>query len=202
MGVHMDKRIEPEDLSAQLGIYLCDYQSQQDTGILTELNSKTDLVACTASHTAYPTVYPHDILQDNVWLRFLSTISSNLSKEDEDKGEKSIESILHSIVEHSQELLPLLNLLSAKAKSDESISHLLSNLQENLNISIELACSLAPREVEVLELASRGNSNTQIAEILNIQVITVGKTLTRVYKKLKARNRSDAVYKWLSIRGK
>jgi DNA-binding CsgD family transcriptional regulator len=59
------------------------------------------------------------------------------------------------------------------------------------------ASALAPREREVISLAAQGQRNEQIAEVLRLRVITVGKTLSRVYRKLGAQNRAEAVRLWL-----
>ncbi|MDR0440026.1 MAG: helix-turn-helix transcriptional regulator [Candidatus Accumulibacter sp.] len=57
--------------------------------------------------------------------------------------------------------------------------------------------ALAPREKETLLLAAQGMSNKQIAQRLDLRLITVGKTLSRVYCKLGSRNRAEAVRKFL-----
>jgi DNA-binding NarL/FixJ family response regulator len=57
--------------------------------------------------------------------------------------------------------------------------------------------ALAPREREILLLATQGMSNKQIAQRLDLSLITVGKTLTRAYAKLGSRNRAEAVRKFM-----
>lgn len=112
-----------------------------------------------------------------------------------------LETLIQAIVEHGQEMLPLLRLLREKAAEDERLSDIVNLLQDRLSLGISAACTLAPREMEVLELAAKGESNANIARILNLQTVTVAKALSRAYRKLDAKNRTDAVHKWMLIRG-
>jgi DNA-binding NarL/FixJ family response regulator len=52
---------------------------------------------------------------------------------------------------------------------------------------------LTPREAEVLEGIARGRSNRSIAQMLGIGEGTVKTHLKRIYGKLYARNRTEAV---------
>lgn len=52
---------------------------------------------------------------------------------------------------------------------------------------------LSPREIEILEQISRGNSNKQIARILNISDQTVKNHITSILKKLAVNDRTEAV---------
>jgi DNA-binding NarL/FixJ family response regulator len=54
------------------------------------------------------------------------------------------------------------------------------------------ACALTPRQIEVLALAARGDSNKSIARQLNIAEGTVKVHLSSVYKALKVGSRSQA----------
>lgn len=54
---------------------------------------------------------------------------------------------------------------------------------------------LSPRELEVMTLAARGMSNTQIASQLYISEGTVKRHLTNIYAKLSVTSRVDAVNK-------
>ncbi|HEX4350876.1 MAG TPA: response regulator transcription factor, partial [Verrucomicrobiae bacterium] len=58
--------------------------------------------------------------------------------------------------------------------------------------------SLSPREVEVLELLSRGLSNKEIAEQLQLSVETVRSYLKNVYEKLHVRSRTEAAMQYTS----
>lgn len=55
--------------------------------------------------------------------------------------------------------------------------------------------TLSRRELEVLLLVAGGFENSEIAEIFEVQLTTVKKQLERIYKKLKAKNRANAVFK-------
>jgi DNA-binding NarL/FixJ family response regulator len=52
---------------------------------------------------------------------------------------------------------------------------------------------LSPREIEILEQISRGNSNKQIARILTISDQTVKNHITSILKKLAVNDRTEAV---------
>jgi DNA-binding CsgD family transcriptional regulator len=60
--------------------------------------------------------------------------------------------------------------------------------------------ALARRERQTLLLAAQGLSNEEIAQSLHLRPITVVKALSRVYRKLGARNRAEAVHKYLPTR--
>ncbi|MEV7034576.1 helix-turn-helix transcriptional regulator [Streptomyces sp. NPDC093272] len=53
--------------------------------------------------------------------------------------------------------------------------------------------SLTPRQREVLALAANGNTNADIARWLHIRPDVVANTLTRVYRRLGAHDRAQAV---------
>lgn len=57
--------------------------------------------------------------------------------------------------------------------------------------------SLTPRETQILELLSTGNSSKEIAAALGISVRTVGTHLHHIYDKLHVASRSQAVAKFL-----
>jgi len=56
---------------------------------------------------------------------------------------------------------------------------------------------LSPREAEVLDLASLGLTNAQIAARLDVTVHAVKFHLAGVYRKLGVTNRTEAVVCWL-----
>jgi DNA-binding CsgD family transcriptional regulator len=56
---------------------------------------------------------------------------------------------------------------------------------------------LSPRETEVLDLASLGLTNQQIATRLHVSVHAVKFHLAGVYRKLGAANRTEAVFRYL-----
>jgi DNA-binding NarL/FixJ family response regulator len=55
------------------------------------------------------------------------------------------------------------------------------------------AGSLTRREIEVLALVAEGHSNAEIAESLGISEVTVKGHLWRIYRRIGAKNRADAV---------
>jgi DNA-binding CsgD family transcriptional regulator len=55
---------------------------------------------------------------------------------------------------------------------------------------------LSPREAEVMDWISRGRSNADIAGLLQVQPKTVKNHVNRIFTKLGARNRVEAVLIW------
>jgi len=51
---------------------------------------------------------------------------------------------------------------------------------------------LTPREVEILQLVARGESNKEIAAQLSLSVNTVERHVANIYRKISARGRADA----------
>ena len=60
--------------------------------------------------------------------------------------------------------------------------------------------SLSRREIEVVELASLGMTNTRIAEQLTVSVAAIKFHLASVYRKLGVGNRTEAVVAYLNLR--
>jgi len=60
---------------------------------------------------------------------------------------------------------------------------------------------LSPRECEILDLLASGQSNKELARTLDISPNTVKTHVARVYEKLEARNRVQAIEKarWLAL---
>ena len=52
--------------------------------------------------------------------------------------------------------------------------------------------NLTPREEQILELVAAGNSNKEVARLLNLQEKTIKHNMTRILQKLKLRNRTEA----------
>jgi ATP/maltotriose-dependent transcriptional regulator MalT len=53
---------------------------------------------------------------------------------------------------------------------------------------------LSPRELEVLNLISRGLSYSEVASTLSISQTTVPVHIRNIYRKLQSKNRSEAVF--------
>lgn len=60
--------------------------------------------------------------------------------------------------------------------------------------SSEPAAHLTPREMEVLEVVSRGYSNAEIGRLLELSLHTVNSHIKSIYRKLAVRSRSEAVF--------
>jgi len=57
--------------------------------------------------------------------------------------------------------------------------------------------NLTPLEHEILDLLSKGHPDKEMAEILRISTWTVHGHLKKIFEKLGAHNRTDAVVKYL-----
>ncbi len=115
-------------------------------------------------------------------------------------AQEQLEAMMQAIIENEDVMLPLLGLLCKKAISDSRLHDIVRTLQGKLQVAVSMAATLSPREMEILELAAQGQSNAQIAEYLSVQIVTVGKALSRAYRKLEAKNRAEAVHKWIFLR--
>jgi DNA-binding NarL/FixJ family response regulator len=59
---------------------------------------------------------------------------------------------------------------------------------------------LSPRELEVLEMASRGLTNPQMASSLSVTVSAIKFHLASIYRKLGVANRTEAAVAFLTAR--
>jgi DNA-binding NarL/FixJ family response regulator len=72
--------------------------------------------------------------------------------------------------------------------------HLLKRFRREPVATTDAAVQLTPREVEVLEVVSRGFSNAEIGELLHLSLHTVNSHIKNIYRKLAVRSRSEAVF--------
>lgn len=63
----------------------------------------------------------------------------------------------------------------------------------------EAAVTLSPREIEILDWVGHGKTNSEIGTILNISGLTAKNHLQRIFRKLHASNRAQAVAKWRDL---
>lgn len=61
---------------------------------------------------------------------------------------------------------------------------------------------LSCRESQIMELVSIGKYNKEIADILKLQVDTIGKNLVHIFRKLGVQNRTEATLKFLESTGR
>ena len=202
-------------LNTALGIGACIYPPQESRCGLPgygQSSQPSAPVAAGGQSIASRAVLPFDFSGGTDWQALLSTAlggdpqkrgapGSQGGADPADQDAAALEAIVQAIVDMGQEILPLLGLLRQKAEQDERLSGLVEKVHSRLHLGIKAACSLSPREMEVLELAATGESNPGIARLLTLQTITVAQTLSRAYRKLGAKNRSDAVRKWMLLRG-
>ncbi|HEY5625832.1 MAG TPA: response regulator transcription factor, partial [Dehalococcoidia bacterium] len=65
--------------------------------------------------------------------------------------------------------------------------------RESRSLAASVSRGLTPREVQVIQLVARGNTDGEIAELLEISDRTVERHVGNVLNKLGCRNRSEAV---------
>lgn len=70
-----------------------------------------------------------------------------------------------------------------------------SGIQDIEKLNEQLPNALSQREFDILELIRKGSSNPEIAEQLHLSVNTIKTHLLRIYDKLDARNRTEALFK-------
>ena len=67
--------------------------------------------------------------------------------------------------------------------------------QFEVNVKAQQTLGISARELEVLELLAAGQSNKEIASRLNVSPNTVKTHVARLYEKLEAKRRTEAVLK-------
>ncbi len=63
-----------------------------------------------------------------------------------------------------------------------------------MTVHAELGQPLSPREIEALGFVAAGRPDSEIAELMYVSKTTVKSHLRRVYQKLGAKDRANAVY--------
>ncbi len=192
--------------AGDLGLGACIYPPQEPKSGLPDFaaDSRPDPpVAAQGGAVASRPVLPFDFYGD--WPALLEYAlqggEARAGRPRDAEEESRLEALLQAIAEEGPEILPFLRHLREKAETDDRLGGLAEFLRERLALGAGAAPALAPREMEVLELAADGASNPQIARSLNLRTVTVAKALSRAYRKLGARNRADAVHKWMLLRG-
>lgn len=71
----------------------------------------------------------------------------------------------------------------------ELMNYLINIVPSHSTKDEEALSNLTPKEMEILELVSKGNTNAKIAEILNIAEITVKKHISSLFKKFGVKDR-------------
>lgn len=100
-----------------------------------------------------------------------------------------------SPIETSKKVLPiLLPFIDNALRRIEPLQNSADEPQQDSNNE-----TLTLRECEIMELVRDGNTNVEIAEILDISRFTVKNHLQRIFRKLDASNRSQATFKYNSL---
>lgn len=107
--------------------------------------------------------------------------------------------ILLSLAEYGRHLLPLIETLCVRSEKSRYLEDLLLMTRHYARLykssSGTNAGGLTRREKEILHLVAKGKSNAGIARHLDISPNTVAKILNAAYRKLGAKNRTEAVRK-------
>lgn len=191
----MPKKVNPEDLQERLHIGACVYPPQASHNIV-PLSSDAP-----GSAPVVPSSYP--VFSQNLPDEVLSALDHQVTAtqtEGLSHADWARELALHlgNLVGRGADLGLFLAALSKEAATDPLLATLWGELESRTGQgSAAPSVMLAPRERQVLELAASGKSNIAIAEALGIKPVTVTKALSRAYAKLGAKNRSEAVSRWL-----
>lgn len=87
------------------------------------------------------------------------------------------------------------DLLAGGSPISTSIArHLLKRFRREPAAPDASTAHLTPREMEVLEVVSRGYSNAEIGTLLHLSLHTVNSHIKSIYRKLAVRSRSEAVF--------
>jgi len=95
----------------------------------------------------------------------------------------------------------LLQLISGGAPISASIArHIIRRLRPQISPEDKaVSALLSDRELEVLQLAARGYSYQDIAELLGVKISTISSYTRRLYLKLSVHSRSEAVFEALRM---
>jgi DNA-binding NarL/FixJ family response regulator len=94
----------------------------------------------------------------------------------------------------------LLDVMTGGAPMTSEIArHVVASFRRKSGV-LESSISLSPREEETLELLTRGYSNKEIADYLNLSIETVRSHLKNIYTKMHVRSRTEAVAHYMSKR--
>lgn len=109
--------------------------------------------------------------------------------------------IMLSLAEYGPYVSPLLRSLARENPADKFTAALyrLSVRYSYQRAEPRPAVKLTARERDILTRAVAGDSNQNIARALKVQPVTIGNTLTRIYKKLGAQNRVEASNIWRNM---
>ena len=101
------------------------------------------------------------------------------------------------IAEYGLHIMPLLRELE-KARPAEPHLRDIIRLARQFEYRADRTDSLlSPRERDVIARVAKGWSNSEIAEDLGLQNVTIAQALTRIFRKLGAKNRTEAARKWM-----
>ena len=90
--------------------------------------------------------------------------------------------------------------LAGGAPMSPAIARLVIENMQQKNVDLENRYNLTPREKEILQSLSKGNSYKLIAAEFNISIDTVRTHIKRIYEKLQVHSQTEAISKAMSER--
>ena len=108
--------------------------------------------------------------------------------------------IILSIAEYGEHISSMLRKLHREMPGDRLIGSIF-RISNRFSAPVKNEHKLTPREREILARAIGGMPNQDIAAELKVKLVTVGNTLTRVYRKLGVQNRVEAANIWRELNG-
>ncbi len=203
----IEQKNKVQEIADDLGISVCLYPPQDNKqGFMQQFKSSQSIpVTAQGDYVVSAAVLPSGLNLSKDCQKFLEELFKDGSEQEtfEHIEEKiHLDAIIQTFSDYGSEMQPLLRLLREKAENDDRLASLIKILEDRLSSEVKIIANLAPREAQVLELAAKGMSNAEIAKNLGLQTVTINKALSRAYRKLDAKNRTEAVHKWIFLKGK
>jgi DNA-binding NarL/FixJ family response regulator len=176
----------------ELGIDTVDTATDARSGVATARERKVDLLVLGASaHDA-----PLDVARAVARLRPRPALLALVGATDHDVLRQLLAAGVDGLVVRSVTGVELSEALRALARGERYVSPALVSSavgQERPVVDVREETALTARERDVLACLAQGHSNREIAGELFVGVETVKSHLSRLYEKLGARDRHDAV---------
>ena len=107
------------------------------------------------------------------------------------------DNILLSIAEYGMYIMPILRDLEKTQPDNAHLREIIRLARQFEQPEIRAETLLSPRERDVIARVVKGWRNSEIALDLGLQNVTVAQALTRAFRKLGAKNRTEAARKWM-----
>lgn len=101
------------------------------------------------------------------------------------------------VAEYGLHIMPLLRELEKARPADPHLRDIIRIARQFERHADRTDSLLSPRERDVIARVAKGWSNSEIAGDLGLQNVTIAQALTRIFRKLGAKNRTEAARKWM-----